>query len=333
VGKKHGDKQKNTPKSERRERLLDVVETIEDDARASFDLAFEQLEQKAAQKLDKIVSRTRRRRRSAGCPMLVEQADVIAHRPRGGGGRQPHRPRFEETPPRSRTIVGDARAVRRHRAAYGSPSEHPRHWLEEVGRPGVGRLGTTRGPPATTRKLFTLARARASRSRPASRRGERSGCRDRDRGARDLIAIANARRQEPSSPCPGRRGVRLAGAGDAGGRPSRASAPTAHADAETEEWQAPGNRRSWSTVSPNDAPPVSVAQARSRRSASCASWSGCGPRWRGSRGRGAAVAPGDVDELDDAVEAAVSVQRWRRSRNRRSVRCASRWSVRAHGAG
>ena len=78
VGKKHGDKQKNTPKSERRERLLDVVERIEDDARGSFDLAFERLEQKAARKLDKIVSRTRRDADEINGALreLVEQAEA-----------------------------------------------------------------------------------------------------------------------------------------------------------------------------------------------------------------------------------------------------------------
>ncbi len=78
VGKKHDDKQKSTPKSERRERLLDVVERIEDDARGSFDLAFERLEQKAARKLDKIVCRARRDADeiSGALRELVEQAET-----------------------------------------------------------------------------------------------------------------------------------------------------------------------------------------------------------------------------------------------------------------
>ena len=80
MGKKRSDeqhKQQATPKAERKRRS-EVVERIEDEARASFDLALERLEEKAARSFDKLMRQTRREAHaiSGALQDLVKEAEA-----------------------------------------------------------------------------------------------------------------------------------------------------------------------------------------------------------------------------------------------------------------
>ena len=252
MGKKHGDKQKNTPKSERRERLLDVVETIEDDARASFDLAFERLEQKAAQKLDKIVSRTRRDADEIGGVLreLVEQAETSSRSAleEVAAGNSRSTARVEETLAEvedHRRAMHELFAVTEQRGRESL--EHLEALVEEVGGRASGVSERLEDLSRHHEEVIGRATARATEQISL---GE-SAVADRARGAEteigqriaDLIAIAERDAEELRHRARARVDEEYARLEqetqeELGRVIGRMRADVAHADAETEEWQA-----------------------------------------------------------------------------------------------
>ena len=252
MGKKHGDKQKNTPKSERRERLLDVVETIEDDARASFDLAFERLEQKAAQKLDKIVSRTRRDADEIGGVLrtLVEQAETSSRTAleEVAAGNSRSTARVEETLAEvedHRRAMHELFAVTEQRGRESL--EHLQALLEEVGGRASGVSERLEDLSRHHEEVIGRATARASEqiSLGESAVAERARGAETEIGQRiaDLIAIAERDAEELRHRARARVDEEYARLEqetqeELGRVIGRMRADVAHADAETEEWQA-----------------------------------------------------------------------------------------------
>ncbi len=252
MGKKHGDKQKNTPKSERRERLLDVVETIEDDARASFDLAFERLEQKAAQKLDKIVSRTRRDADEIGGVLrtLVEQAETSSRTAleEVAAGNSRSTARVEETLAEvedHRRAMHELFAVTEQRGRESL--EHLEALLEEVGGRASGVSERLEDLSRHHEEVIGRATARASEqiSLGESAVAERARGAETEIGQRiaDLIAIAERDAEELRHRARARVDEEYARLEqetqeELGRVIGRMRADVAHADAETEEWQA-----------------------------------------------------------------------------------------------
>ena len=314
VGKKHGDKQKNTPKSERRERLLDVVETIEDDARASFDLAFERLEQKAAQKLDKIVSRTRRDADEIGGVLreLVEQAETSSRSAleEVAAGNSRSTAHVEETLAEvedHRRAMHELFAVTEQRGRESL--EHLEALVEEVGGRASGVSERLDDLSRHHEEVIGRATARATEQISL---GE-SAVADRARGAEteigqriaDLVAIAERDAEELRHRARARVDEEYARLEqetqeELGRVIGRMRAHVAHADAETEEWQA---RRETAAQLVDgvveharevgqrvaQAEESSVGELRESRGA------GAGRGGAGRcRGRGAAVAAGDA---------------------------------------
>ena len=320
MGKKHGDKQKNTPKSERRERLLDVVE------------------RSRTTRVGRSISRSNGSNRrlptssTRSCPGHV----VTQTRPAVRSGSSSSRRETSSRAALEELAAGNSRSTAASRRASATVEDHRRamhelfavteqrgresleHLEALVGRgrrPGVGSLGTTRGPlpPARGNHRSCDPRAIEQISLGELAVAERAGVPRRRSGSasRTWSPSRNATPRSfviglvPGSTrsTPGWRRRRRRSSLESSG----ACAPElAHADAETEEWQA---RRE-----------TAAAAGRWCRRAA--------PRGGSVGGAGGGVAVGEVHESVERVRVEMAGSMPRPRSCGRVGRCSTSWTMR-----